>query len=138
MTDVGLYSLDEDSNVVFSLANIDRLVSGPEEALQIAAHHLFQTPGTNTYNRDEGGGLRSLISGPLRSRQETAADSAIIVNRARDSILRSQSGDKPADATITDLRLLDVVVNRSALSIAVKIRIDLLDGNSFQATFRVT
>jgi hypothetical protein len=138
MTDIGLFSLDEDSNVVFSFKNIERVVSGPEEALQVASYHLFTSPGSNTWNRDEGGGLQKLLGAPLKSDEEINADTAIIVNKANDSIRLSQSSDKPADATIIGLKLTNVAVKRGSLEIAVTIRIDLLDGNSFQATFRVT
>lgn len=138
MSDIGLYSLDEDNYVVFSFKNMEKVVTGASEALQIVANHLLTTPGTNTYNRDEGGGLQSLARGFLRSKDEVAADAAIVINRAQSSILKSQSSDKAADATITGLRLLDVVVNKENLEISIRILITLLDGNSFQANFRVT
>lgn len=138
MTDIGLYSLDDDNNVIFSFKNIDRIVSGPEEALQTAAYHMFTSPGSNTYDRDEGGGLQRLIGKAMRSKSEVATEAAIVLRRARSNILKSQSEDKPANATITDLKLVNVRVDKEKLEIALSIRIDLLDGNSFQATFRVT
>lgn len=138
MSDIGLYSLDDQGNVTFSFKNIERVVSGPEEALQIVANHLFTTPGSNTYSADEGGGLQKIIKGPIRTQKEANADAAIFVNKARDSILRAQSSGKPANATITDLKLARVVLRRDNLSIEISIIIQLLDGNSFQATFRVT
>lgn len=138
MTDIGLYSLDDDGTVVFSFKNIERVVSGPEEALQVVANHLFTTPGSNTYSRDEGGGLQQLLKDPIKSQEEVNTDATIIVNRTRDSVLKAQSRGKPANATITDLRLLKVAVDRTRLKIELSILIRLLDGNSFQATFRVT
>lgn len=138
MTDIGLFSLDADNVVVFSFKNAERVVRGPEEALQVVAYHLFTTPGSNSYNRDEGGGLKTLLKNPMRSDDEIRTECAIIVNRTMDSIRRSQSSDKPADATVTGLRLMNVRTDRQKLEIALMIRIDLLDGNSFQATFRVT
>ena len=138
MTDIGLDSLDDDGTVVFSFKNIDRVVSGPEESLQIVANHLFTTPRTNTYSLDEGGGLQQLIRSPIKSQEEINTDTTIIINRTRDSILAAQSRGKPANSTITDLRLLKVAVDRSNLKIEISVLIELLDGNSFQATFRVT
>jgi len=138
MTDIGLYSLDKDNAVVFSFKNISRLVYGPEEALQVVAYHVFSTPASNSYNRNEGGGMRSVIKGPVRSRQEVNADAVIIVNRAQKSILSAQSQDKPANATITSLKLQRATAIRDKLEIQIDILINLLDGNSFQATFRVT
>ena len=138
MTDSGLYSLDADSIVNFSFGNMSESVSGPSEALQIVAYHLFQGRGANSYDRDEGGGLRDLIGKSMRSKQELRTDATIAVSRAMANIRRTQADDKPADATIVNLQLLDVRVLREVLEIAVDVRIDLLDGNSFQTTFRLS
>jgi hypothetical protein len=138
MSDIGLYSLDSEGNVTFSFKNIERVVSGPEEALQVVANHLFTTPGSNTYNRDEGGGLQQMLKDPIKSQEEINADAAIIVNKTQASVLNSQSRDKPANATITGLRLQSVALVRENLEIRLTIVINLLDGNSFQSTFRVT
>lgn len=138
MTDIALYSLDSDGVVTFSFANAERQVTGPEEALQVVAHHLFQTPGSNSYNREEGGGLMRLIRAPLGGDDEIRTEAAIIVSRAQASILRSQSSDKPANATVTSLQVRNVVVSRTELSIDLSVVINLLDGNSFQATFRTS
>jgi len=138
MTDIGLYSLDADSVVTFSFLNMSRAVAGPEEALQIVAYHLFTKPGANSFDRDEGGGLRSLLNSSLGSKQELRTDATIAISRAMANIRRTQSDDKTADATIVNLQLLDLQVLREKLEIAMTIRIDLLDGNSFQATFRVS
>lgn len=138
MTDIGLYSLDDDSVVTFSLKNMERAVAGPEEALQLVAYHLFTKVGTNTFDREEGGGLRSLLNTSLRSKESLRTDATIAISRAMTNIRRTQSEDKAANATVVNLQLLDLRVLRETLEIAVTIRIDLLDGNSFQATFRVS
>lgn len=138
MADIGLFSLDDDGVVEFSFSNMDRIVKGPEEALQLVAAHMFTTPGSNTYNREEGGGLRRLISAPLKGDSEIQAEAAIIVSRTQSSVVSSQSVDKPADATVTGLKLHRVTVSRATATIDMAVLINLLDGNSFQATFRVT
>ena len=138
MTDVALYSLDDDNVVDFGLHNMSRAVSGPEEALQIVAYHLLQGRGTNGYDKEEGGGLAALLGKSMNTVQELRTDASISINRAMYKIRETQSDDKEANATIVGLRLLDVRVLRDRLEIAVTIRIDLLDGNSFQATFRVS
>lgn len=138
MTDIALYSIDEDGLVSFSFKNAERTVSGPDEALQIVAFHLFTTPGSNSYNREDGGGLMRLIRAPLGGDDEIRTEAAIIVSRTQTSILRSQSSDKPANATVTSLQVRNVVVSRNTLSIDLSVVINLLDGNSFQATFRTS
>lgn len=138
MTDIALFNLDDDGIVTFGFSNIERVISGPEEALQVAAYHLLSTEGTNSYDRDDGAGLQKLIRGSMKSIDEIRTDAAISVSKAMANIRRTQSDDKPADSMITNLRLLDVNIDRTQLQIEIKIRIDLMDGNSFQTTFRVT
>jgi len=138
MTDIGLFSLDEDNVVRFGFANCQRVVRGPEEALQVVAYHLINNPGTCAFDRDEGGGLKRLLGMSITTKAEIQAEAAIAISRALGNIRKSQSANKPADATIIGLRLLDVQLLRNELKISLTIRIDLLDGNSFQATFRLS
>jgi len=138
MTDIGLYSLNADNEVVFGLGNVERVVSGPEEALQIVAYHLLMGQGTNAYDRDDGASLRALIKGNIKSLTEVRTDATIAISRALANIRRTQSDAKPANAKIVGLRLLDARVDREQAHIYLTIRVDLMDGNSFQATFRVT
>jgi hypothetical protein len=134
MADLALYSLNEDNEVIFSFKNTDRLVSGPGEALQIVAYAMFTDPGSNAFARDEGGGLLRIKDNGVRSETELRADAAVSVSRAMSTIRKNQSRDKPANATVTGLKLLGVQVRGQ--EIRVEIRIDLLDGNSFRARFR--
>jgi hypothetical protein len=136
MSDLGLYSLGVDNVVVFSFANISRLVDGPEEALQIVANAFFTTPGSNAFSRQDGGGFRQLMTGALGGDAELRTEAAVRVRRTMDTIRRNQSTSKPANATVTDLQVVDAVLVEDA--IAMKIRIILLDGNSFIAQFKVT
>ena len=138
VVDLALYSLDDDGVVSFGFGNITRLVSGPEEALQIVAHHLFQTPGSNSYNRDEGGGIRSLMDGGVMTDERLRAEAVILLDKTMYSIRQSQSRDKPADSTITGLKLLDARGIPETAQIDLTVVIELEDGNSFQATFRET
>jgi len=133
VTDLALYSLDEDNVVRFGFGNMNRLVSGPEEALQVVAYHLFLGDGSNSYDRDDGADLQSLIRGSVKSSSEIRVDAAIIINKAQNRILLTQSDDKPANATVTNLQLVDARAKDDRVMVTV--RIDLLDGNSFQATF---
>lgn len=135
MTDVGLYNLDENGVVEFSFSNVDRLVSGPEEALQTAAYALFNEPGSSSFARNEGGGLLAIIGTNIKTKAETNAEAAVAVRRAMETINKTQSSDKASNATITNMRVMDTRIN--GLEIELDIRIELLDGNSFRATFRI-
>ena len=136
MTDIGLYSLTAAGEVVFSFSNIARLVEGPEEALQIVANAIFTTPGSNAFARQDGGGFQELTQGNVMGDAELRTEAAVRTRRATDTIKRNQSGDKPPNATITDLQLVDARVIDDG--IVLRIRIILLSGNSFIASFKVT
>lgn len=135
MTDIGLYTLVDD-HVVFSFKAMGRAVSGPEEALQIVAYHLFQSPGSNAFDTVEGGGLLDLV-GSQKPKAELLTDATIALNKAMTNIRRTQSHDKTAESTVTGLQLLDLKLLTDSQTIDLSIRIDLLDGNSFRATFQV-
>jgi hypothetical protein len=135
MTDLALYSLDPKTGLVtFSFAASSRAVSGPSEALQIVAYHLFTTRGSNAYNKDEGGGMQSLTKGRVLSQGELKTEAALQVARAMSNIRISQSPDKPEDSKIIGLRLVDAEVRGDAMHLSI--RIELASGNSFTATFR--
>jgi hypothetical protein len=135
MTDVALYNLDAKGVVKFSFKACERLVSGPEEALQIVAYHMFTSQGSNAFDRDEGGGINEIAGSPVTGEQGLKADAAVRVARTMASIRRSQGRDKAADATVTGLRLLSVSQNQDQVEISVLI--SLLDGNSFSVIFEV-
>lgn len=135
MTDVALYSLDAKGVVKFSFLASERLVSGPEEALQIVAYHMFTSHGSCAFDRDEGGGVNEIAGAPVTGEQGLKADTAVRLAKTMASISRSQGREKAADATITGLRLLSVSQQQDQVEISVLI--SLLDGNSFSVIFEV-
>lgn len=135
MSDLGLYSMDAKTGLVtFSFANITRLVSGPEEALQLVAHHLFTTRGSNALSPNVGGSLQEIVNGHVRSSDDLKTDAAIRVSRALSSIKATQSSGKAPNATVTNLKLLSVASRDDVMEMSV--RVELLSGNSFSAVFR--
>jgi hypothetical protein len=136
MSDMCLYSVDAATGLVtFGFANITRLVSGPEEALQIVAYHLFTTRGSNALAPDNGGSLQEITGGRVLSTDDLKTEAAIRVSRALSSIKATQSSGKAANATITGLKLVNV--SSVGDGMAMSVRIDLLSGNSFSAAFRI-
>lgn len=135
MSDLAMFSVDDDDFVVFGFENASRIVSGPEAALQIAAYALFTVRGSNAFARNEGGGLLRAVGDVVRTVAEIRADAAVSVRQAMDMINDTQSDDKDANETIIDLVLVDARVRGT--TIELDIRIDLADGNSFSAKFRV-
>jgi hypothetical protein len=135
MSDLALYTMDPATGLVtFSLANCQRLVSGPGEALQLVAYHLFTSRGSNALAPEYGGSLQEITKGFVRSEDDLKTEAAIRVARALSSIKSSQSSGKAANATVTNLKLLSVASVDDAMEMSV--RIDLLSGNSFSAVFR--
>lgn len=136
MSDLSLYSMDPATGLVtFSFANISRLVSGPEEALQIVAYHLLTTRGSNSLSPSDGGSLQDIVKGHARGVEDLKTEAAIRVSRALSSVKDSQSSDKASNATVTNLKLLGVTSSEDVMT--MNVRIDLLSGNSFSAVFRI-
>lgn len=138
MSDIALFRIGDDDVVEFGMSNIERVVKGPEAALNVVIYHLYTTPGANRFNVNEGGGLRKLLAGHVKSREEITTDVSIIISQALASIRRSQSRDLSPDMTIADLRLLGVQTLPETAEIRIKIMVVLADGNSFQFKTRVS
>jgi len=136
MTDIGVFSLDSDGFVSFSLRNINRRVSGPEEALQLVAKQMLTEPGSNQYARQDGGGMKRLSEKALMSKESVKIDAALCVRRTMDTLRRIQRTDRPANATVVGLDLIDANVAPGGGRIVMRIRIRLQSGNSFAANFR--
>lgn len=136
MTDVALFSLDENSTVKFSLRNIDRKLSGPEAAVQRVAKALFTEPGSNLFARQDGGGLLGILVGTnLGDFKSVRADVAISISRTWETIRQNQGNRLAADETITNIELVDLTTVTKTQTWLVKIRISLEDGNSFTVNF---
>lgn len=136
MTDISVYSLDRDGTVRFSLRNINRQISGPEEALQMVASTMLTEPGSSLYAPADGGGIKAIKAKGIQSKESTMIDCAIMVSRTMSSIRRrQQANDRPANSTVVGLDLMDAIPDRANKKITIKVRIRLQDGNSFTASF---
>ncbi len=134
MTDIALYTIDNDNVVRFSLKNITRTIDGPEEALQLVAWAFFTDPGSCFYARQDGGGAKKTFLGKnIPSPQQLRADAAIVVRATFETVRRAQLPGRAANATVVGLDLIDAVGD-DAGKIKVKVRIRLLSGNSFNVT----
>ena len=128
--DAALFSLGEDGRTVeFSLSNLDRVISGPEEAVQFVAVHLFTDPGSLLHAKDLGGGLLKLIDGRIIRRSELRIEGISAVRRALASILRYQDPAVDASARITNLEFIDLDIEGNT-KIKMRVRITLAIGRS--------
>lgn len=127
--DAALFNLNG-NNVELSLTNLDRIVSGPEEAVQLVAFHLFTDPGSCLFAKEDGGGVLRLIDGRIIRRSELQNEAIVAVRRARDSILRNQDASKPSDALVTDLNFVNLEVEGNT-KIKLRVRITLAIGRTF-------
>lgn len=135
MSDIAMFSIDNDGVVKFSLKNITRIITGPEEALQLVAFAIFTKPGSCFFARNDGGGLLDLKGRNVGSRDALRTDCAVIVRKAMDTVKRSQGTGRAANATVVGLDLVDASGDPQTGVIKIKIRIRLQDGNSFTAAF---
>jgi hypothetical protein len=128
--DAALFSLGDDGRTVeFSLENLDRVISGPEEAVQFVAVHFFTDPGSLLHAKDFGGGLLKLIDGRIIRRSELRIEGISATRRTLASILRYQSPDIDESARITNLEFIDLDIEGNT-KIKMKVRITLAIGRS--------
>lgn len=130
MSDTAIYSLDADNTVVFSLRNLSRKIEGPEQAVQIVLHAMFNELDSDYFARSSGVDIRKTLKGRnIGDIRNAKADVLVDVRQAWQTIRRNQSQDLPEDETITGLDLVDLAVRDQTW--LVKVRINLADGNSF-------
>lgn len=135
MTDIALYTVDDDNVVRLSLKNITRQIDGPEEALQLVASAFFTDPGSCLFAQQDGGGARRTFIGKnIPGPQQLRADAAIVVRNTFETVRRAQRPGRAANATVVGLDLIDAVGDDQG-RITVKVRIRLQSGNSFNVTF---
>jgi len=133
--DISLISIGSDNVVRFSLKNMGKSVSGPEEAIQLVSYALFTVPGSCFFARNDGGGITELKKRNVYDKSSIRADAAVAIRSAMETIRRAQSQGRAANATVTGLELVDVVNDVNNLKIYIKIRIILKSGNSFNVLF---
>jgi hypothetical protein len=133
---MALFSLDADGTVKMSMKNMTRTISGPQEALQLAAYALFTTPGTCLFARPDGGGVLQL-RGRNIDPQRMRTDAALFIRAAYETVRKNQSSDRTLDATVIGLDLVDVIADPDKATVFLKVRIRLASGNSFVAQFPV-
>jgi hypothetical protein len=136
MSDISLFTLDRDGIVVFSMKGIDREVSGPAEALQLVAKCMLTEPGSDAFAPSDGGGVKDMMAKGMQGVESTRVDAAIIVRKTMETIRRTQRSDRPANATVVALELVDAVPVRNDTKIIMRVRIRLQDGSSFVSGFR--
>lgn len=133
--DISLISIGSDNVVRFSLKNMGKSLSGPEEAIQLVSYALFTVQGSCFFSRGDGGGVTDLRKRNVYDRQTLRADAAVKIKSAMETIRRSQRQGRPANATVTALELIDVINDPENQKIFLKIRIRLRAGNSFSVLF---
>lgn len=136
MSDISLFTLDRDGIVVFSMKGIDREVSGPAEALQLVAKCMLTEPGSDVFAPGDGGGVKDMMAKGMQGVESTRVDAAIIVRKTMETVRRTQRSDRPANATVVALELVDAVPVRNDTKIIMRVRIRLQDGSSFVSGFR--
>lgn len=128
--DAALFSLGEDGRTVeFSLSNLDRVISGPEEAVQLVAVHFFTEPGTLLYAKNLGGGLLKLIDGRIIRRSELRIEGVALTRRTLESVLRHQDPATDDSARVTNIEFIDLEIEGNT-GIKMKVRITLAIGRS--------
>lgn len=127
--DAALFRLQEDGRTLeFSLEELDRVVTGPEEAAQLVAVHMFTDPGSLLYAKSLGGGVLGLIDGRIIRESEVRTEGIAIVRRTFESIQRFQADDVDDSARIINLEF--VSLDATGTKISLRVRITLAIGRA--------
>lgn len=86
-------SADRSSFLHFEVGRTISALKGLEKLVQLFTKMLIQTPGSDRFHPDEGGGLLSLVGSNVGKNQGKSLSASLVsaVNRTRDQLMKKQS-----------------------------------------------
>lgn len=87
-------SVDRSSFLHFEVGKTISSLQGLEKLVQLFTKMLIQTPGSDRFHPDEGGGLLKLVGSNVGKNQGKSLSASLVsaVNRTRDQLMMKQSG----------------------------------------------
>lgn len=127
-------TLTERSIVEFTLGVRPRSLSGVQKLMQNFLRQLLRTPGSNIFHPRSGGGLGRRVGGLINN--QTAADVAIAVTRARQYIINVQSAERaiPPSERLLSAEIAGLEADPKTTSIHVTIMLTSHAGQNAAAT----
>lgn len=125
-------SPDRKSLLHFEVGRTLSGIKGLQKLIQYYCKILIQTPGSDRFHPDEGGGLLSLV-GQLVGKKNSSAMSAAVataVNRARDQVIAKQGRITriPPDERLLRADLQAIGYNPNTTSLAARVSIGAVSG----------
>jgi hypothetical protein len=115
----------ESHKIVFRLGNVSHSVQGITKLIQSFVKILLQTPGTDIFSKNIGGGIIRAVYGYQNDIRNLSSDLQVAVNRTRQQLLAIQSGDKnllPQEKLLY-AELIDTQISRAENTVTGKIRL---------------
>lgn len=133
-------AINRRSLLLFEVTSSIRGISGIEKLVQAYCKQLIQTPGTDRFRPDDGGGLMKLIGRNVSKGDTKNLQASVIgaISRARDQLIARQNTDRRIPA---DERLLTVsadAVGFDALTTTLTASISLSAVSGKQAVANLT
>lgn len=107
-------------------------ITGLEKLIQSFCRLLLQTPGTDRFNPDEGGGLVRIVGRNISKGDSKNLQASVIgaVTRARDQLMARQSADRriPADERLLTATAEAVGYETSTTTLSARIALSAVSG----------
>lgn len=131
-----LFVLDKTNLIYFDLGNTVRSLTGIQKLVQQFVKLLLQSPGTNLFNKDAGGGLLNMIGKNTDGMsQPITSDIVDSVNRTKNYIIAKQSKNKriPLDERLMDVSVNGISVGQDKVSVSVNLILTNMTGRASSA-----
>ena len=135
-----LFVLDKTNLIYFDLGNTIKSLTGIQKLVQQFIKLLLQSPGTNLFNKDAGGGLLSMIGKNTDGlTQPITSDIVDAVNRTNNYIIAKQSRNKriPLDERLMDVSVNGISVGSDKVSVSVNLLLTNMTGRSYSASLSI-
>jgi hypothetical protein len=136
-----LFTASERSRIDFKLGNKTRTVQGPQKLLQLFVKWLLQSPGSDIFNPERGGGLQEL-AGRVTSTQRLEPVLATItraVTQTSNQMQRAQVNQPnlPLNERLLSADIASVEVSTQLMEAHVRINLRTLSGESARASIQL-
>jgi hypothetical protein len=130
-------TLTDRSIVEFTVGTRVRKVGGMVRLMQVFLRQLFRTRGSNIFHRELGGGLLRRVGTTITN--TTAADVALAVNNAKQTIIASQAVDRriPPSERLLEAEILSMNADPQQTSVSFSVRLTNHSGQSGAAALVV-
>lgn len=129
------------SKLQFEIGNKTRTITGVLKLLQLFVKWLLQSPGSDIYNPDRGGGLQKLAGKVMVSKRMENLLSTITrsVERTTSQIRSAQiaTANLPSDERLLSATVADVDIFPDRSEVRVKIRLTTVLGNTALSTLEL-